>query len=697
MELSVATIVKNEEKNIRRMLESLEPLKKKMDIEIIIVDTGSNDNTISIAREYTDKIYEYKWTNDFAEMRNISLSYCTGEWILVLDADEELEDADGLAIALKSDMIKKYNTIQLNFKNYYDSNLDQYFEAYLARIFRNSKKFCYKGSVHEQPQVELPCVKLDIGVKHYGYLNDDCELMIYKYERNMKLLENEKAMRTEYIKYQISKSYNMANMLDKSIEVAREAYYKYDVDYRICIEYVKKLIRVGENKKIIEVMNKLKGKITTLDVYYYLGCAYYNLKQYDKAIREFNSYMEHYEDNHLYEIYSIECKDKVRMMLIDSLYNEEKYEAIEEIYNKIEEDTYIKSCKDKYIYSLIKCSRLRKVYEDKNIEDEDIEVIVGAITRYNYVEKESYKKVAKELIGINKRLDYALNIIFLQDKLQDEMIDIKLEKFFIWKGKIIKELVKYDYTNILVLIDLNENTISKYIDWLETDYYTIRNMYRCSRENICTLNSNKLKLVRVIEKKLLTLRCIDFNDYDNLIYRAAINSINYTLSKYDEVYIYNNIDSIEKYEAMWFKIRDLVRCINKKEYIEKLKRIVEDNKEYARMLKRFNLKDSTVISDEMIEEKNKILEKVEKLVVAGNIKEALEVLKELLIIFNYDEEVLMNIGVVYYIMGNIDEAMRYLIKAYFVDSDNVDIRYNLGCVLEAKGYKDRGEYLINNV
>ncbi|NLD49170.1 MAG: glycosyltransferase, partial [Clostridiaceae bacterium] len=97
MKLSICMMVKDEEKNLDRCLNSLVPLLEKVDGELIIVDTGSKDGTVEIAKKYTDKIYFKQWYNDFSGMRNYSTSLAKGEWIFIVDADEELQDGSLLA------------------------------------------------------------------------------------------------------------------------------------------------------------------------------------------------------------------------------------------------------------------------------------------------------------------------------------------------------------------------------------------------------------------------------------------------------------------------------------------------------------------------------------------------------------------------------------------------------------------------
>ncbi len=86
MKISVSFIVKNEEKMLSRALESV----KGVD-EIVVVDTGSEDKTVEIAKKYTDKVEFFQWCDHFAKARNYSLSKCTGDWVLIVDADEYLD------------------------------------------------------------------------------------------------------------------------------------------------------------------------------------------------------------------------------------------------------------------------------------------------------------------------------------------------------------------------------------------------------------------------------------------------------------------------------------------------------------------------------------------------------------------------------------------------------------------------------
>lgn len=88
--ISLCMIVKNEESVLETCLSSV----KNIVDEIIIVDTGSTDNTKSIAKKFNTKFYDFEWCNDFAKARNYSFSHATKDYILWLDADDILPEKD---------------------------------------------------------------------------------------------------------------------------------------------------------------------------------------------------------------------------------------------------------------------------------------------------------------------------------------------------------------------------------------------------------------------------------------------------------------------------------------------------------------------------------------------------------------------------------------------------------------------------
>lgn len=226
--ISICMMIKNEENNLDKCLKSLNPVLESGLAELIIIDTGSNDNSINIAKDYTDKLYEHPWTNDFSEMRNISISYAKGEWIWIIDADEELETPEE-AIELFNKDINKYNTISIRIKNYMESPKTEKEASYnmsvLLRIFRNNGTFKYSGSIHEQPKFENPIFTSDIIFKHYGYIWEDEEFTKKKYERTSNLLKKEIKQNPNdiYLQFQLAVS---TSIMDKELglDEFRKAY-----------------------------------------------------------------------------------------------------------------------------------------------------------------------------------------------------------------------------------------------------------------------------------------------------------------------------------------------------------------------------------------------------------------------------------------------------------------------------------------
>ena len=183
-EISAAMIVKNEEKNLSRCLTSI---KDHVD-EIIIVDTGSTDNTMEIALSFGAKIYEHPWENHFSKHRNQSIGYATKDWILYIDADEELlfNDRTELRTLLDScsDVDAALLTVECEIPGGGRSKHNS------IRLWKNHQGIHFKGRVHNEVTGVCSGRHIPARLFHYGY-NIDQESRKKKFERTTTLLKKE--------------------------------------------------------------------------------------------------------------------------------------------------------------------------------------------------------------------------------------------------------------------------------------------------------------------------------------------------------------------------------------------------------------------------------------------------------------------------------------------------------------------------
>jgi glycosyltransferase involved in cell wall biosynthesis len=185
MQISACLIVKNEEQNIRHCLDSIVNCVD----EIIITDTGSTDGTLGIINEYAEnynmKIFVDEWRNDFSFHRNETIKHATGDWILVIDADEEL--INGIALKeLLPQVEANINACRITLYDMQNGNVSVEFDS--DRIFRNGK-IRYEGIVHNSPVWgdNRVCYLKNIALRHYGYDISE-EKKQAKFERTTSLL-----------------------------------------------------------------------------------------------------------------------------------------------------------------------------------------------------------------------------------------------------------------------------------------------------------------------------------------------------------------------------------------------------------------------------------------------------------------------------------------------------------------------------
>jgi len=144
--ISQCMIVKNEEKNIERALT----WGKGVVAEQIVVDTGSTDKTVEIARRLGAKVYHFTWVNDFAAAKNFALEKAQYPWIAFLDADEYFSEEDGkkLAELLAELSPSATDAVMTSWIHLYDNGTIMQVDSQI-RIFRNSPKLRYHGRIHE--------------------------------------------------------------------------------------------------------------------------------------------------------------------------------------------------------------------------------------------------------------------------------------------------------------------------------------------------------------------------------------------------------------------------------------------------------------------------------------------------------------------------------------------------------------------
>jgi glycosyltransferase involved in cell wall biosynthesis len=192
--VSLCMIVKNEADNLPRCLKSTAGAVD----ELIVVDTGSTDNSLEIAKSFGARVSSFPWNGNFSAARNASLANASGDWILFLDADEELtpESARILRQITATPAVEGYFVKILNYLG--NENWNEVCPDLVFRLFRNRPAYRFRGAIHEQivdvileqNQTARYQTAENLIIRHYGYLNQAIEAKDKK-NRNLRLIQAE--------------------------------------------------------------------------------------------------------------------------------------------------------------------------------------------------------------------------------------------------------------------------------------------------------------------------------------------------------------------------------------------------------------------------------------------------------------------------------------------------------------------------
>lgn len=276
------------------------------DLEIVLVDTGSTDRTVELARKYTDKIYYFEWCSDFSAAKNYAMEKASHDWILSIDCDEFIEfiDTVSLTACMKAQPAAAGRIL---IRNRFTENGQTSFEQVRVSRFVNRRRYHFEGAVHEQlvpishrypaPVSNGMSTKYvysaPITLLHVGYDGSE-EEMRKKSRRNITLLEKElkKDGADPYIYYQLGQSY-------RKLHDYKHAFHYYDLglamDVDPALDYVQTMVEsygytlldLGRNQDALNLLSVYDEFSGRADFVFLMGLIYMNNGLLDEAIQEF--------------------------------------------------------------------------------------------------------------------------------------------------------------------------------------------------------------------------------------------------------------------------------------------------------------------------------------------------------------------------------------------------------------------------
>ncbi|WP_271000775.1 TPR domain-containing glycosyltransferase [Listeria seeligeri] len=222
--ISICMIVKNEAHILRQSLASF----RKFTEEIIIVDTGSTDETKKIAKEFTDFVYDFEWTGNFSDARNFAATKATGKWVMAIDADECLEEESYLKLKkqlkLQNESIYMAQIISFTGEKGRVTTTN-----HMPRIYKNDGTICFRGVIHEQLEAvdkhSIEAGIADVKIYHYGYMSEIVEKQ-GKSNRNLRLLEKEVKNNKDsgFVHFNIGQEMNRLGKKEEALKEFSEAF-----------------------------------------------------------------------------------------------------------------------------------------------------------------------------------------------------------------------------------------------------------------------------------------------------------------------------------------------------------------------------------------------------------------------------------------------------------------------------------------
>lgn len=710
MLLSIVMMIKNEERYLDMTLKSLDPLMNYIKSELIILDTGSTDRSVEIAQKYTDKVYFAKWNDNFAQMRNISIRYAKGEWILILDADEELVNYENLINFFKNGLHKKYNSASIELTNLMSEDKKLFNKASIVRLFKKDKNFRYEGAIHEQPIYKEPIFNDVANFNHYGYMYKNEEVKQRKLSRNEKILLSELKTNPNnpYIYYQLAMNYSAFGEKKEALSYMEKSYKMYNklgtIYSYVSSGLAKLYLELDEYEECEKLCKEyIKNDDKNIDMYCYIAISQNTLKNYEESLYNYKRYLyliENYaistQANDLYSICdTISFRENAKIDILNIYYNLGMYEKVIAESNSIDLEQ-LKQIYYVLIMSLYKLERedeLFNIYEkislsqvEKNIFQENIEDII-----LNIKQSDRFK-IYNALTKIDGNYG-TLNKIRLGKKLSDkEYNDILLIENDVYYADVIYYALKSGIDLVNILSGVKCVSLNRYFGYLVLYRRDcILELYDYLTRASNTMDLNKIIIYRCLSKHLLFEGRLEGKKYEQLSYMYLAYSSVYIKQIYNEFLSDEELLGLVNDEDDTFIIKvNLIEKLKKNnpvEYIKNMRQLLIENKKYKDMISLLinKFKVDFEENEELKNLKKQYKEIIKNDVNKGDIKSAQIKIDEYQSLFEFESEILNLKAITKILSSEFIEADNILKQACMIDRNNYDVIFNIACIKEMLG------------
>lgn len=598
--LSICMMVKDEEKNLPRCLESLKNLREEIETELIIVDTGSTDETVQIAKKYTDSVFFHSWMNDFGSMRNVTISYALGEWILIIDADEVLNEDQGIIEFINNRQESlKYNAAIIRSRDYTKlSDERSYFEYNSPRLFKNDGKFRYDGKVHNQAIYSEPGIVLkNACLFHYGYNREDRELINKKIDRTASLLKKELEKNPDdiYYRYQLASTYSMGNKTALALNEIEKAVSLVRLEKNIKVyTYVIKLYLMllkesGKTHEIISICEHLDEVVRAdMDLCYFYSETLYRYRQFEKAKLYFELYLEigdaydkagRVSDDLSSPVQTAQLREDVLGYLAEIAFSVKNFDAVHNYLKEVERSINLENLIPIVVASYIHQKDVQGIIEyakriERKCADAVIYTFLFEVERQLADASKIFKKEIRNGVAfINRRYCEFVNLLDRAEK--NESVTLEEINDFVSDGFDVSELYLsqlyyYQMRNqksiYEIFVRYDKYEIQQIIEFLNVRYSDLPQMLEC---RVCDDETSliKLRINQEIVKFLLNDMGIDEVKRGKLLNRYFSQGIRYIKLLYNAEFYMEMDEYITDTEERWFAL--LARISDTSDMVEK--------------------------------------------------------------------------------------------------------------------------------